>query len=150
MLHSCLRGVFYKMSRECGWRNDQFRTWNEGHSYSDSNLNLPFNHLSFVRGQQCGDVWEFFTKEFTWNQLWQFKEPKTAILDILEALNFDLWENSTFQSVENSQFFTFRHSYFMWNQIWQFLTDQKLQFRLFWTLEALNFDFWENSIFQSV
>ena len=31
------------------------------------------------------------------------KSSKTAILTILEALNFDFRENSTFQSVENSQ-----------------------------------------------
>ena len=47
-----------------------------------------------------------------WNQLYvvDFRRSKTAILTILEALNFDFWKNFTHENVKSSQKFKIQRS----------------------------------------
>ena len=77
-----------------------------------------------------------------------FRGSKTIIVVILEALNFDFRDNFTFQSVENSQIFTFEtHTFYVKSHL---TISRRSKTTILVSLEVLILIFGENSTIKSV
>jgi len=69
--------------------------------------NCLYDYLTYICTYFTTRVWQFknliATQILREVKFGNFRGSKTAILAILEALNFESGENSTFESIENSQ-----------------------------------------------